>query len=478
MDAFAWNDSFLTGEVQVDAEHRQLVSLINRVINFESAGDTRAVEGVAHELMTYADLHFRHEETLMLALGCDPRHVHSHRAVHLDFAHRIMQMQKGVDTVTLLRFLCSWLVYHILGTDQIMARQLRLIREGCAPAEAFELVQKETPRDPAATSLLTALGDLYGVVLERNEALKTLNDQLENLVIERTMALSRSNEALRQQNAELQELNLRLSETRQQLIQAERLASVGQLAAGVAHEINNPISFVQSNIGALDRGVEALFQLVEAYGSAGLADPADQARLANLRQALELDYLRQDMPELFRESKDGMVRISRIVQDLRTFSQVDSANESKEVDLAFCLDSALNLLEAEFPGRLQIKREYAGLPLVECRVAQINQVFMAILNNAAQAVGEEGGILTVRTAVQKGWVWIEFIDTGVGMTEDVRKRIFDPFFTTRSVGSGMGLGLSVAYGIMQQHGGQIEVHSEPGQGCEIRLGLPLRPAFT
>ena len=477
MEAFVWNDSFLIGEALPDEEHRRLVALINRIISLEASGDLVSMEEVGRELSAYASTHFRHEEHLMAEVGCDARHIRAHRMAHLDFTRRVMQMQKGGNASIFLRFLCSGLVYHILGMDKTMARQFQLIREGHTPAEAFEQAEQKASFDPVAQSLLSALGDLYGVVLERNEALRLLNDRLETLVVERTMSLSRSNEALLEQNTALQELNQRLSETRQQLIQSETLASVGQLAAGVAHEINNPISFVLSNMSSLEQAVEGLIRLLDAYATASL-DEVDASRLGALRESIDLDFLREDLPLLMRESKEGLGRVRRIVEDLRTFSRVDSGSQFDLADLVPNLDSALNLLEAEYPGRLKVCRDYAGLPPIECRIAQINQVFMSLLNNAAEAVGEKGGTLSVRAFAEDDQARIEFSDNGAGMSEEIRRRIFDPFFTTRPVGQGQGLGLSLAYGIMRQHGGQIEVESEPGHGSIFRLSLPLRQVPT
>jgi len=241
------------------------------------------------------------------------------------------------------------------------------------------------------------------------------------------------------------------------------MASIGQLAAGVAHEINNPVGFVTSNLGTLKEYVGTLLELAEAC-RAGQADEAAFRRL-------EFDYIRDDVVALLRESQEGLDRVKKIVANLKSFSHVGES-EWLEADLNAGVESALSVAWHELKYKTEVVREYGTLPPVPCIAAQINQVVLNLLVNAAQAIETQGRI-TVRTGCDDAWAWIEVADTGRGMPPDVQKRIFDPFFTTKPVGQGTGLGLSISYDIVRKHGGRIDVHSVPGEGSTFRIWLPL-----
>jgi hemerythrin-like metal-binding protein len=697
MDTFVWDERYLTGEEVVDNDHRELVRIINWVSNMQAQESTaEAIGEVLDQLVQYAVTHFGHEETLMADIGCDPRHVERHVAIHHDFARQVTQMREVStgkrDTEFLLRFLSSWLSYHILGTDQSMARQVRAIRAGQTPAEAYAQ-EKSIVADPATASLLEALNSLYRVIAGRNDALVELNSHLEGLVAERTEALSSTNRQLqndqrdlkaamvslevaqrkllesehkradekqrhlqqllaqiidgdpvptmvinaehkvthwnkacaavtgvaaaevvgsnrqwapfypqerpimadlivsgsfdeglenfykgkfrrseliegaieaedfyphfgergrwlfftaaplrnaagevigaietlqdvterhraedelrqyqaqleglveqrtaqlavanqnleqdirqreaaeaelRRRNAELTEVNRKLSQAQEQLLQSEKLASIGQLAAGVAHEINNPIGYVFSNLGTLEKYLGDLFRMIAAYRQleeAGLADAAQAAELKNLRQKLDLDFLMEDIPVLMAESQEGIGRVKKIVQDLKDFSRVDTVQQWQLADLHQGLDSTINIVANEIKYKADVVKEYGQLPEVECLPSQLNQVFMNLLVNAAQAMGDERGRITIRSGVAGDQVWLEFADNGSGIPADIQAKIFDPFFTTKPVGKGTGLGLSLAYGIIQNHLGRLEVRSKVGEGSTFRITLPIR----
>jgi len=247
------------------------------------------------------------------------------------------------------------------------------------------------------------------------------------------------------------------------------MAAIGQLAAGVAHEINNPIGFVNSNIGTLKGYVGKLLALVDAY-ERGVKEPPPEAAAA--RRDADLDYLRQDIGDLLRESEEGLSRVKKIVQDLKEFSHVDEA-EWQESDLNEGMESTLNVVWNELRYKAEVKREYGSLPPVRCLAAQVNQVFMNLLVNAAQAI-EEHGTITVRSGAEGDWAWMEVADSGRGMTPEVQRRIFEPFYTTKPVGKGTGLGLSLSYDIVvKKHGGRFDVTSAPGAGTTFRVWLPL-----
>jgi len=675
MDAFTWGEQYMTGEALVDEEHQELVRILNWAISHQSQNTSKEdTPSLLNQLVRYAAMHFAHEEALMRTSGCDPRFVASHREIHRDFALQVKRMSEfpsaagGVDP--LLRFLTSWLVQHILGIDQSMARQIRKIRQGVT-AEAAYQAEREARIDPATGSLIAAMNSLYGVIGARNDALFELNRGLEAQVAARTQALSVANQRLleeqeslkeamsqlevtqrklleserkraeaatrnmeqflaqiidgdpvptfvigadhcithwnkactlisgfdsstmvgsnnhwkpfyrearptmadlilngsldaefeacypdlfrrsdvipgafegeaffpdvgsegrwmfftaapihdaegqlvgametlqdvtdrrqaqesllAQQNQlellvsrrtnELAEANTRLArdhaalsevlrkyeDAQQQLLQSEKLAAIGQLAAGVAHEINNPIGFVNSNLGTLKTYIGHLLDVVAAYEA--VAQGADVELLATARQKADLEFLREDLPALLSESQDGLGRVTKIVQDLKDFSRVDQSGRQL-ADLNAALESTLNVVWNEIKYKAEVVRELGEIPVVDCIPAQINQVFMNLLVNAAHAI-EQKGTIFVRSGVADEGVWFEVEDTGKGMSDAVMKRIFEPFFTTKAVGQGTGLGLSISYDIIvKRHGGKLDVSSVEKKGTRFRIWLP------
>jgi two-component system NtrC family sensor kinase len=297
--------------------------------------------------------------------------------------------------------------------------------------------------------------------------LKQHEQVLRSQVAERTAELRDANVRLEQEKAEQLALIQRLKETQAQLLQSEKMASIGQLAAGVAHEINNPVGYVKSNLNALAGYVKDLIALVDAYGS-------DPTAAAKLKSEIDYGFLRDDVQKLVGESNEGVDRVQHIVQDLKDFSHVDQA-EWQSADLNRGLDSTLNLVWNELKYKTEVVKQYGDLPPVECLSRQVNQVFMNILVNAAQAIPTRGTI-TLRTHRDGDWAVVEISDTGVGIPADKVSRIFEPFFTTKPVGKGTGLGLSIAYGIIQKHHGRIEVDSTVGKGTTFRICLPIARA--
>jgi two-component system NtrC family sensor kinase len=263
-----------------------------------------------------------------------------------------------------------------------------------------------------------------------------------------------------------------LAQAHGQLLQSEKLASIGQLAAGVAHEINNPIGFVDSNLRTLKTWVRRLLDVMSLEESmlAGLA-PEARARIEAAREDADLDYLQSDINTLIDESIEGASRVRRIVQDLRDFSRA-GGDEWNIVDLHCGIEATLNVLRNELKYKADVVKDYGELPQVECMPSQLNQVVMNLLMNAAQAIPDRGTI-TIRTRLDGDHVTIAVEDTGAGMAADVQAKIFDPFFTTKPVGKGTGLGLSVSYGIIEKHGGKITVESEPGVGSRFTVRLPI-----
>lgn len=278
---------------------------------------------------------------------------------------------------------------------------------------------------------------------------------------------------LQQRHAELRRAYMRLNGAEDKLLHSEKMASIGQLAAGVAHEINNPIGYVHSNLGSLQEYLRSLFTLIEAYERAlESSDPKSLIpEIDEIRQRSDIDFIIRDLPQLIVESREGIERVTRIVRDLKDFSYSDRSESWKRVDLHAGLESTINIIWNEIKYKVTLHRDYSDLPLVECLPSELNQVYMNLLLNAGQAIPERGSI-TVSTGCEGEMVWIQFDDTGCGIEPDLMQRIFDPFFTTKPVGRGTGLGLAISYGIVNKHHGRIDVTSVPDQGSTFRIVLP------
>lgn len=284
---------------------------------------------------------------------------------------------------------------------------------------------------------------------------------------------------LRQINTELNTTLTMLKDAEVQLIQAEKMASIGHLAAGVAHEINNPAGFVNSNLKTLARYVEDLDRLLAKHQAALALVAAGQAvppelldEIGALCCELDLDFLREDVRQLLSESTDGMARIRKIVGDLKAFSSVDRVDGIAEVDLNEIIDQAITVAWNDLKDKAEVTKDFGRLPPLRCRPGPIGQVFLNLLVNAAQAI-ETRGTITVRTEAKPDCVVATVTDNGCGIAADVIGKIFDPFFTTREVGAGAGLGLNVAYNIVRTHGGTLRVASAPGAGATFTVELPL-----
>jgi two-component system NtrC family sensor kinase len=304
-------------------------------------------------------------------------------------------------------------------------------------------------------------------------ALRESRDLLEQRVRSRTSDLNTVNETLQQEKERQAILIKRLEEAQNQLLQSERMASIGQLAAGVAHEINNPVGFVNSNLGSLQRYVTDMLRLLSVYEKAEGALPgAAMQEISQVKADIDVAFLREDVANLLVESLDGLKRVTRIVQDLKDFSHVDES-ERQWADLEAGLESTLRVVWNELKYKAEVIKEFAGIPPVECFAFQLNQVFMNLLINASHAI-EGRGTIAIRTGHDDACVWVEVQDSGRGIKPEHLSRIFEPFFTTKPVGQGTGLGLSLAYGIVKKHDGHIEVKSELGQGTVFRVILPKK----
>ncbi|XLZ68113.1 ATP-binding protein [Massilia sp. SR12] len=384
---------------------------------------------------------------------------------------------KSGNDAAILEFLTANVVEH-----DVCRAQLQQVSD---PHETMDLLHLHDGRVFECRSRPQFLGEriigrVYGFIdtTEREHterALRESRDQLESRVHERTLALQLANLTLENEKTRQADLIRKLGEAQNQLLQSEKMASIGVLAAGVAHEINNPVGFVNSNLSSLQRYLRSLLQLLDAYEEreANLP-PAERSALQALRKEIDADYLRQDLGSLLDESMDGLDRIKRIVQDMKDFSHV-GGGERLVANIETGLDSTLNVVWNELKYKAEVVKQYSGVPEIECIPSQLNQVFMNLLVNAAHAIESRGRIM-LRTAYDEASITVSVSDSGSGIAPEYLGRIFEPFFTTKPVGKGTGLGLSMSYSIVQKHGGRIEVESELGKGSTFHVILPRQMA--
>jgi len=360
-----------------------------------------------------------------------------------------------------------------LEPDHPVCRQLWMQRQELTRGDFDEELDPETRSacqdafDTLDVELLVPIlfgVDLLGIIAvgrkltserlgpDERQLLRTLANQ-SAIAIENAKAFDEIAQLNKTLEARVDERTRELRDTQAQLVQSEKMRSLGQLVAGVAHELNNPIGFVHANLQLLEEYVE---RLTRADG--------DPARRARTREAIE---------KLLARSQEGAGRVKQIVQDLRTFSRTDQA-ELTQVSLNDAIARTLTLIEPRTKNGIVVERDFAELPDVRCYAGQLNQVFMNLLMNACDALDGRGKI-TVRTRPMPGGVQLEFQDDGPGMSAEVRGRIFEPFFTTKPVGKGTGLGLSISHGIVERHGGSMTVDSAPGEGARFTIRLPLEP---
>jgi signal transduction histidine kinase len=320
--------------------------------------------------------------------------------------------------------------------------------------------------DRGDVDLLTAVASHVALAIDKAESFQTIEDlsrSLEDKVRVRTEQLRSTNEELRSAYRDLQA-------TQQQLIQREKMASVGQLVAGVAHELNNPIGFISSNVTTLEDFVRRLRAMLETYQDASLPE-ADRTRVAARRRELKIDYALKYLDAMIDGIRDGAERTRKIVRDLRVFARTPD-DVWQPVDLNEELESSLTLLNHLLKDRITVRREYGALGAVECVRSQIDQVFLNVLANAAQAIRGPGTI-AIETRREGSRAIIRIADTGPGIPSEAIGRIFDPFFTTKPVGEGTGLGLSISYEIVTKHGGEIRAENRPEGGAVFTLELPV-----
>lgn len=275
-----------------------------------------------------------------------------------------------------------------------------------------------------------------------------------------------SQQALQENVKELEQANSEIKDAQARLVHAAKMASLGQLVAGVAHELNNPIGFIYSNMTHLREYSEKLIHLLEVAEK-------DPKSLPKAKEDAELDFIKEDLPKLIASCEDGARRTRDIVVGLRNFSRLEESS-IREVDVHEGLSKTLELLSGELKNRIKVVKDFGEIPKIMAYPGELNQVFMNILSNAAQAIEGEGEIRVTTKKVKGGMIEIAIQDTGRGMSKDIAEKVFDPFFTTKTLGKGTGLGLSISYGVIQKHGGEILVESEVGKGTTFRIHLPVK----
>lgn len=334
---------------------------------------------------------------------------------------------------------------------------------------AFALADKinvlKSEKEKSQEQTLQALRENERIIREQNVILETK-------VKERTVEL-------RQANNELNQTLVDLKEAEGQLVEAEKMASLGQLTAGIAHEINNPINFVTSNINPLNRDVDILIDFIQEMEKIGLSDiPVDEKQklIEVQKEDIDYDYLKLEISQLLKGIHEGATRTSEIVKGLRVFSRLDE-DALKKADMNDGLDSTLIVIN-NLLGNIKLEKEYADIPAIECYPGKLNQVFLNIISNGIYAIhkkfgDKEGGLLRIVTENDEHNVFVKIQDNGIGMDEATKKKIFEPFFTTKDVGEGTGLGMSIAYNTIRRHNAEIQINSTEGEGSEFILKLPI-----
>lgn len=308
---------------------------------------------------------------------------------------------------------------------------------------------------------INLLVDAFNEMAHKLDAVYT---SLEDKVKERTQEVVEKNKELKNAYNELQE-------AQSMMVHSEKMRSLGELVAGITHEINNPVNFIYGNLIHLNNYSKDLVEIIEKYQEVENKLPdEDKKELSRLKEELEFDFIKDDLPDLIKSCKEGTERTKNIILDLKSFSRADELIVN-EIDLHKEINTSLNILYNKYKDNINIHKEFSEIPSIDCYGGQINQVFLNILDNAIFAIEKEGDIF-IRTKTDDKYVVIEIEDTGKGMSQENVKKIFEPFYTTKSVGEGTGLGMSISYKVIQNHNGIIEVESEVGKGTKFIVKLP------
>lgn len=347
-------------------------------------------------------------------------------------------------------------------------KDIRIISDGNLNHKAIITSKDEIGQ--MATEFNDLTENLKNTLSEKDDyanQLSDLNANLEEKVRDRTQALEKSNQEVKKSYKELQT-------TQAQLVQSEKMASLGQLVAGIAHEVNNPVSFIYGNMDHLDEYIKDLKEVLSEFMNLKSLDTEEKEKMDNLIQEMDLSFILKDLDKLIKSCKNGAERTKDIVASLRSFSRLDEA-DIKHVDIHEGINSTLEILTHLYKNRINVHKNYGNVPKVQCYAGQLNQVFMNLLSNAAQAIKDKGDVW-IETQAKGNNVIISFKDNGKGISEEDKIKLFTPFFTTKPVGEGTGLGLSISYGIVEKHNGRIWAESEEGVGTTFNIEIPVEGA--
>lgn len=507
MPYMAWNACFETKIPLMDEQHKALVELVNEVAPLLSgAGDAATgldptlLDDLVDRLLAYAGRHFRDEEALMVTGGLHPESIEHHASRHRGFVREVQAMRRAhaagesLDGPQLLRFLSSWLTFHILGEDKAMAQQLELIADGVSPDEAYRrkrAIGGEGGGDAAQTALQSALLDLFRLNTERNAALaesnarlreardslRDMNEHLEELVAARTAELAMANAALERERSSLARALDELKRTESALIESEKHRAIGSLAAGLAHEMNTPLQIVSDALGFLDEGSVALDELTRA--ARGRLSPEDRGQLDAMADKLEAPFFEAEIPRAIVRARGATARVARMVSALMGFARPRAGGLSPR-DLGALVRECLDVAQGHIRQVATIETALSELPLVPCDDSALKRAIVHVLLNAAEAIrdkiGDSGamGRIAVGTRREDEHVVLWVSDDGVGIAPEIAPRVFEPFFTTREVGRGAGQGLTFARSIIvEQHKGELFFESTPGLGSTFFVRLPI-----
>lgn len=468
MEAFEWDNRFVTGLETVDFQHRHLVDLVNKVGDFllENSGDEAALQAVFGELATYALEHFAEEEKLMAELQVDARHVNAHTQHHRDFVTQVVSMwerraQSSDPAAMLHGYLTSWLTVHILGEDQVMARQMESIRQGLTPAAAFE--EQMVSRDNSVSALLDALYKLYHVLSVQNRELASSNQSLEVKVEERTHDLAELNQQLQREQADLKRALAHVESTQQQLLNAEKMASLGRMVAGFAHELNTPVGIA---IGAVSNAERVLRETEDMLGGDEVSEDALLAKFSALREGNEL-------------ALSNLQRSAALVQRLKRSSIDQDAMARRCFSLRDLIDDVVLGLKSRLQDSgVRVEVDCPEGVLIEGVPGLYEQLLVTLLGNAirhAFAPGERVGVISLSAMVYRSnQLKIVCRDNGTGMGEEIASHVFEPFFTTQRSTGRLGLGLYMCYNLVTSKlGGSITCSSQPGEGSVFEVLAPI-----
>ncbi len=425
-----------------------------------------------------------------LLIHDDENHLHAVGMVHIGVLSEVVnkEIRALIQRSVLLSsiFIIFTVLIVILFNRHIVLAPLRSIMIALAHFGKGELDYKI---DLKQTDEFGELAKTFNKMTENLNIVTASRDDLDAQIKERIKAekalqeankgLALNERALKNILYDLRKAHDELKSTQKQLVQSEKLASIGQLAAGIAHEINNPVGFIGSNLSTLEQYIENISEIMRALENFKQVveqkdlNKAEKIRveLQELEESLDIEYILNDLDSLLRESKEGVERIKKIVMDLKTFSRSDD-----EIRIAAninqVIDGTVNIVWNEIKYKAELNRKYGEVPLVECNTQQIGQVFINLLVNAAQSIADKG-VITIETYKRENEVVVEVSDTGKGIKKELLAKIFDPFFTTKEVGKGTGLGLSISHEIITKHNGTITVESEVGKGTKFTVVFPV-----